>query len=227
MPEGGANAILPGMIDTPIAVDGPGLGPTFFEPAPDLVVRAGLFDGVPGDPARPRRLTVRLSEREGALGIAEIEQRWGQGEARLGAWAYSTRVVSLAPRDAPGLINRGPYAFVEGPLAAPDEDGRLLDGWLRVGVAEARVNPIARYVGGGIVRRGIWSHNDALGLAVAHAVLSDGMETSIEANYARSVSRRLIVQPTVQVIHNPGSSCRPTPTLALVIGARLIWRSDG
>ena len=46
--------------------------------------------------------------------------------------------------------------------------GRPVEGWVRVGTAEARFNPIGFYLGGGVA---VGPENRRLGIAVAHARL--------------------------------------------------------
>ena len=51
-----------------------------------LNARAAVLDGVPGDPARPRRTTIRLGEGDGALLIGEVEAPLPAGKLLLGYW---------------------------------------------------------------------------------------------------------------------------------------------
>lgn len=203
-----------------------GLGLTLFvEPAETWTVRAGLFEA---DPSR-RGFDFDLSQDEGALVIAELERRFGETTARIGAWRYTSRFETLGGgRDPPAEArNAGAYALVEWtpPLHALGGPSRA---WIRFGVAEARVNPIAWYAGGGVVRTGVWAEDDRLGLAIAHAAFGgpgrrvDGLgpsETVVELTYDRALDARVRFQPVLQFVRNPGGG--PGLRDAVVGGVRL------
>jgi porin len=129
--------------------------------------------------------------------------------------------------------NQGAYAMVEGQFGtlanAP------LSAWVRTGVAETAFNPIGLYVGGGLA---VGEERSRLGLALAHArlgrpalqAISSGprrAETIIELTYSRAVGEKLVVQPDVQYVINPGFE--PGLGNALVAGIRLqleLFKSD-
>ena len=186
-----------------------------------LSARMGLFDAIAGEPAHPRRTVLRLPGRHGLLLVGEVDRKFGAGELQLGAWAYTSRFDAITRRDPSGYPsrlrgNQGVYAQVERRLAGR-ESGHRLDGWVRVGVARAAINPIKVYAGGGLV------HSDgdtSIGLAIAHArlghpALRAGLtanqalrtaETNIELSYRRRVADWLEIQPDVQLVLNPGWS---------------------
>lgn len=196
------------------------------EPAANWAVRLGAFDGVAGDPDRPRRTTLHLSEKEGALLVAEVERSLGKAaQLQIGAWTYTARFDALEP-GAPRGHSRGAYAMLQ---AGHD----ALSGWVRVGVADADVNPVAAYVGGGLVYTGLGAPEAQLGLAVAHARLgrqartlarSEGWrankaETAVELSYAYPLHPWLTVQPNLHYIVNPSADARLGD--AVVAGLRL------
>lgn len=197
--------------------------------------RLGFFDAVAGDPDRPKRIRVGYPGNRGLLAVAEVERSLGEENAvKIGAWSYSTRFDALDEREADGSPrrisgNRGAYATVEGRLA--EKAGRALDGWLRVGVADARINPISTTFSGGIS----WGNDDAaFGVAVSHARLGDAArraaialgeetraaETNIEITYSKTIGPGLIIQPDLQYVIDP--SWRSDPDDALVVGVRMI-----
>lgn len=207
-------------------------GPSIFPASATAVIgrydggvwqaRIGMFDAVAGSVADPRRTVFRLPGSKGALIVGEVERRFGKAELQLGAWRYTDR---FAAQDAPGrrVASQGAYALVEGPLS------NRLSAWLRVGLADARANPIAAYLGGGV------THGDdrsRIGLAVAHAMLGGPArrslieetralraETAIELTWARQIADGVTIQPDVQYVVNPGWN--PAVRDALVIGSRL------
>ncbi len=195
----------------------------------DVRLRVGLFDGVAGSTADPRRSAIRFPGTRGALLVAEVEHRIGKsGKLQLGAWRYTDRFDALDPGRSPRAVSQGAYALVEGPL------GRGIDGWARVGVADARANPIGLYLGGGIAHGPAHSR---IGLAVAHARLgaparrtliegrvADRAETALELTWAHRLMDGVIIQPAVQYVIDPGWD--PATRNALIIGTRLRFALD-
>ncbi|MCW1384951.1 carbohydrate porin [Novosphingobium sp. KCTC 2891] len=206
-------SIFPMMASAVIARIGGGQGPQ---------VRLGLFDAVAGSRNDPRRTALRLPGQTGALVVGEIELPLGKGEVQLGAWHYSRRQEALTPGQ-PRAPSRGAYVMVEGPLK------EHLSGWVRIGTADGRANPVTSYLGAGMVLdwRG-WQ----LGTAVAHAragsaarrtLLPAGKaasaETAIEWTAAHNLTAWMSVQPDVQYVINPGWD--PALPDALVVGMRI------
>ncbi|HEX7851621.1 MAG TPA: carbohydrate porin [Sphingomonas sp.] len=191
--------------------------------------RLAVFDAIAGSASNPRRTVFRVPGARGALLVAEVEHALGgDAELQLGAWRYTNRFDPIDPR-RPRAISQGAYALIEGPL------GGGFDGWLRVGVADARANPIAAYVGGGIVHG---PETSRLGVAVAHARLGGPArrvllqasaarraETAIELTWARRVADWLIVQPDLQYVINPGWDRAAKD--ALVAGVRMRFQFGG
>lgn len=208
-------------------------GPSIFPAAATALVlrhdgetwraRFGIFDAVAGSAADPRRTAFRLPGMRGALLVAEVERALGGGaEIQLGAWRYTGRFDPLDPARS-RAISQGAYALIEGPL------GGGFEAWLRVGAADARANPIAAYVGGGIAHG---PEGSRIGLSVAHARLGGPArrnllqnvaalraETAIELTWARRVAHGITVQPDLQYVINP--RWNPAIANALVAGVRL------
>ena len=196
-------------------------------PSKRWTVRAGVYDGVAGDPAHPRRFaTARLARSDGALIAAQVDYQLSEG-ARIeaGIWHYTaTTVFALDPARAAHA--QGFYTSVDGALMPGDR----LRGWLRAGVADGRVQPVRSYIGGGLVLQPWTSRpDDRIGLSIASAEVSDagtmstdrrGAETTVEATYQLKVSERLALQPDLQYVHWPSGN--PSALDALAIGLRVV-----
>lgn len=198
-----------------------------WTPAPDWTVKAGLFDGVPGDPDHPRAFAaVKLGGGDGTLAIAQLDRKLGKdGQVSLGAWRYSAPLPALA---GTGLArDQGVYGFLAGAL--PGADGWR--GWLRLGRAAPDAQLVASYVGVGVVRNGPFADrpDDQAGLAISRAGLANDArrlqglahaETTLEATYQVKVTRWLSLQPDVQYVVHPSS--RPGLPNALAAGLRVL-----
>ena len=224
------------------------LGSTvFYKPADGWTIRAGLFDGVAGDPSHLRRFAIILSAKDGALLIAQVEKRYGDA-ARLeaGVWSYTARFDALdrftasgAPRQIGG--NAGVYGLVEGKLLAkPKSDDGGLSGWIRVGFGNGDINPINTYLGAGLVYTGLipGRDKDKAGLAInragfgapaCEAARASGSslrdaETTLEATYGYAFSDWLNIQPDLQYVIHP--SGLPQRRNATVIGVRFAFTAS-
>lgn len=216
-------------------------GPSIFPTTSTAVVagwsderwslRFGLFDAVAGDPDRPRRTVVRFPGQTGLLLVGEADLRVKDSALiRVGAWTYTTRFETLPTHGAGTMLarrgNRGLYAMAEGTLGRVG--GKPLRGWVRAGLAEAEINPIAQYLGGGMA---LGEEGEGWGIAVARASLGESAlgvpgqprprraETNVELTYAWVVSDRLTIQPDLQYVFNPGWDRRAGD--AILVGTRL------
>ncbi len=190
--------------------------------------RLGFFDAVAGDPDRPGRTVLRFPGETGLLMVGEVDfDLGGSNELQFGAWHYTSRFERI---DDPARTGRssGAYAMAEGVLVS--SGNAELGVWIRGGVASDRVNPIGLYLGGGAT---FGTDARMIGLAVAHAKLGDPAvyagqaagakprraETAIELSYAHRLHDRIMLQPDIQYIINPGWD--RTLDNALVAGLRL------
>lgn len=216
------------------------LGARYAVSAGDWSFRLAALDGVPGDPEHPHRTAVQLESGDGALLVAEAERAIGAGRASLGVWHYTATFDDVVATDASGAPvqhrgTTGVYGIVEGPLYSEGgDDGQGLAAFFRIGVAEARVNPFARYVGAGLVYTGLLPARpkDQFGLAFAHvgtggalreaAALAGGEletgETNVELAYRVELADGFFLQPDVQYVVDPGAD--PSLTNAWVVGLR-------
>lgn len=195
-------------------------------------LKAGLFEGTPGDPGHPSRTSITLSGSEGVLAVAEIANRFApHSTVRAGGWIYSAGFQTFDGHESHG--NAGAYASIDARLIGVEgKDEQGLSAWLRLGAANARINPVALYLGAGVVYTGIFADGDQAGLAIAAARMGDhgrmalGLssgETDIEVTYSAVITDWLSVQPDIQYVFSPGAD--PSLGNAFVIGTRftLIW----
>lgn len=195
-------------------------------PSKQWTFRLGAFNGIAGDPARPRAFVAeKIPGSDGLLTIGQVDYLVSEStRIEAGVWRYSQATEGVdggRPHDA------GAYASIEAPLPGPPR----LTGWLRIGAADARAQVIAAYLGGGAVQIGTFAGrpDDRLGIAIAHAVIGGPgvrtldvhhAESSIEASYQAKLSERIAVQPDVQFIRHPAGATHAPDSLGL--GLRLV-----
>lgn len=204
-----------------------------------IELRGAAFEATVGDPDHPRRTTVDLDDDEGVLLVAEVTFRPHESSrSMLGVWRHNGRSTDLAHPEAQHRDESiGLYALAEGTLLRAGE--HALNGFIRLGFADAHVHQIARYQGAGLVWSGplLASSEREEQLGIAIAVISNGSpflraqetlerhETAIELTYRLQATPWLALQPDVQYIINPGTD--PTLENAWVVGLRfeLNWSS--
>jgi len=195
-------------------------------------LKLGAFDGVPRDSEKRRGGAFRLSGDEGALVVGEVShEREDETRFVVGFWGHTAKFDAMG-----GPIHqdssRGTYALVERPLAR--WAGRGLDGFVRVGVANSRIEQISAHYSTGVVLKGpvFGFEDEALGLGVtvaengpdfrrAQAAIGAPVqrrETALEVTYRAQVAPWLALQPDVQFVMNPGAD--PALKNALVAGVR-------
>lgn len=196
--------------------------------------RFAVFDPVAGGRSDPGRTVFRLPGVDGALLVAEGDVSVGSGLIlTAGGWTYTTRFDALTRTDQAGETSRlrssrGAYGAIEG--HSPVGGEAALDGWVRIGLADADVNGIGLSFTGGVVYTA-GDHN--VGIAVASARLGDPAvelarasgepvkryETVVELSYGWQMNERVWLQPDLQYVVNP--SWRVDRDDALVVGLRL------
>jgi porin len=207
---------------------------------PGWAMQMAVLDGVPGDPDRPKRTTVRFGRDDGALLAAEVNRAGERlSKIALGSWYYTGHFDRFATQfDAPDADLRtrgssGVYTLAEMRLyrESPESD-RGLAAFVRAGLADADVNRFGRYVGAGLVYTGVLGDDDQVGLALAHAtnggayrqeqflggIATDAAETNVELTWKFGVTSWLTLQPDVQYILSPNTD--PTLDDALAVGLR-------
>ncbi len=190
-------------------------------------IRAAILDGVPGDPDHPKRTAISLGSGDGALAIAEVEVPLAGGEGRLlaGHWRYTGRFDDFdggQRRDNAGLYLRGETLLMQ-------KNDRRLDGFVRLGIANGKLNMYDAFTSAGVKLTGLFAadRSDEAGFAVASAWTSDDYrrttgsgksETVFELTYKRAVLPFLTLQPSMQYVRSP--SADPAIEDALVMGLR-------
>lgn len=195
-------------------------------PSSRLTFRLGAFDGVSGDPDRPRAFVAeRFGGHDGVLTIAQVDYFLSK-ERRIetGIWRYSAAVPGI---DRETAHDAGVYASIEAPLSVAPR----LTGWVRAGIANQHAQTVAGYIGVGAVQQGTFDGrpDDRLGIAIAHAVIGSPAverfslyhaETSLEVSYQVKLSERIAVQPDIQYIRHPAGVANAPDALGL--GLRLV-----
>ncbi len=199
-----------------------------IEPASGWTVRAAILDGVPGDPARPKRTAIKLGQGDGALLVGEVEAPVPRGKLLFGHWRYTARagdVFGTGQQRNSGFYLRGESRLVpEG-----DDTNQGLSAFFRTGIANGRVNQFDRFASLGMTYTGLIKgrDQDQLGLAMASAFTSSDYrlaspstkaETVVELTYRAPLTQWLTLQPNVQYVINPGTD--PTLSDALAFGLR-------
>lgn len=181
--------------------------------------RFAVLDGVPGHPEDPASNRVDLGGDDGLLLVAELEHALGQaGRAWAGHWRYTSHFHRI---DGTGTAsdNHGWYAGAERGFRLL---GRDASAFLRLGIADAGINPLRDYAGAGIVIDAPFADRsaDQLGLAVGSAGLGDASraelatpagspaarETTWELTYRVQINEHLALQPDLQYVQNPATS---------------------
>lgn len=187
--------------------------------------QVGVFDGVPGDPDHPRRSTIDVNSRDGALISSELNIQHEGRRYAMGAWRY-TADSEFTDSTATGK-NSGLYGIVEKPA---DDSENALAWWLRAGLANRDINSVENYLGGGVtLQRFNDTHpEDILGVAIAYAASADRWrntenagngETAIEISYSRQVTEWLRLQPDLQYVISPSANKGLDDTLIFILRA--------
>ena len=205
-----------------------------------ITLKAAVLDAVPGDPDRPSRTTIDLSEDEGVLAIFEASYAHNGTKVLGGYWVYSEEFDHLTQTDAQGMPlrqdgNDGFYFLAEQRVFSEAEDPEQgLSVFARYGTAEDDFNQFKSYLGLGAVYTGPipGRDEDQLGFAIASAEngspykralaaegsFAESRETSLELTYRAQVTPWLALQPNIQYVINPGTD--PMLDDALVVGLR-------
>lgn len=221
-------------------LNGPSIFPTvglgavgWWLPGDHWQLKAGLFEGTPGNPNHHGRTEISFSRDEGVLLTFEARNHLTPGfTIGAGAWHYTADANALDPAIATRVSgNSGFYAIADGVLYAPVEGEKTgLSGWVRLGFADRRINAIDTTIGGGLVYTGPFARKaDQAGIAIAYAHFDHtaralagltSAETTLEATYSAVLSPNFTLQPDIQYVMSPSGN--PSLSDALVVGTRLI-----
>jgi porin len=218
-----------------------------YKPSADFVWRAAVLNGTPVD--RPGGGARLFAGGDGALLMGEVaaldradttdvprDRRFqiGRGVTRsyerkiaLGVWHYTASFPDVADTLASGAPVRhrgstGAYIVADQSLWKDSPDGgRVLMGFVQLGLGDSRANRVGKYVGGGLALAGPLSQRpqDQLGLAIAAAFLGShyrrtsavgarpvSAETTLELTYLAQIRAWLAVQPDLQYVIAPGGT---------------------
>ena len=196
---------------------------------PRWTVRAAVLDAVPGDPARPKRTAIRLSNGDGALLVGEVQRKLGDGKLIAGYWRYTAPFDRIDGRRGRG--NGGVYLRGEHHLSHEAGDaGQGLAGFFRLGIADGAINQFGGFASGGLTYAGAipGRDEDRIGVAIATAFTSKSYrlatnaecaEIAVELTYRAPVTNFLTVQPNVQYVVGPNAD--PALRDALAFGFRV------
>ncbi len=228
-----------------------GTGPSIFnnsgfgmrarwEITPSIYAMGAVLDGVPNDPAHPKRTTVRFKKGEGSFSIGEIgwlpeaenDQFKGHAKLALGFWGYSARVTDQLDATQTRR-SQGGYVLGERTLLNLNgEQDRFLSGFARYTWTDGDSTAVENTLNLGLHLKGpIASRpDDILGLAWSRADLSGKWRSAqtdpthrrediTELTYRYVITPYLAIQPNAQYVRNPGGMVG-TPNAKLV-GFRL------
>jgi porin len=207
---------------------------------------AAVLDGMPNDPARPRRSAIRFAKGDGSFTIGEAgwlpqagnDEFKGHAKAALGLWGYSSKVNDQRDTDAAGTPlprrQQGGYVLGErtlGTLGAQQE--RFLSGFARYTWSDGDSTALERSLNLGLHLKGPFASrpDDIIGVAWSRAAVSakwrdvqtvagntTAHEDALEITYSAALTPWLALQPNYQEINNPGGIRAPK---AKLIGLRL------
>ena len=150
-----------------------------------------LMDGIPNDPARPKRTAVRFAKGDGAFNVAEIgwlpnaadEKFTGHSKFALGLWAYTAKsndqldVANIDAGNFAGPASRrrqhGGYVLGERTVARLDAD-RFVSAFVRHAWTDGDSSPLTSALNLGVSIKGPFASrpDDILGLAWSRAATS-------------------------------------------------------
>ncbi|MBI5792850.1 MAG: carbohydrate porin [Rhodocyclales bacterium] len=205
-----------------------------------------VLDGIPNDPARPKRTAIRFAKNDGSFNIgefgwlpeAENEKFKGHAKAAIGLWGYSTKVNDQRDLDAAGnpelRSQRGGYILGERSLVhLGGEQERFISAFARYTWTDGDSTPVKNSVNLGLHVKGPVASrpDDVLGFAWSRAGMSQkwrdvqavpgdtkSAEDVLEITWRVAVTPWLAIQPNYQQMRNPGGGSAPK---AKLIGARI------
>lgn len=157
--------------------------------------------------------------------IGEANYRSAAARVGVGYWQYTADFErldsSVSGESAASHANAGAYVIVERPVVV--NESAHLDLFVRAGAANARINPVNRYVGMGAVytivskarehRIGVSAAIAEFGepfrrLAASAGHITDARESIVEITYRVNVSEWLSLQPDIQYVRHPGADAQ-------------------
>ncbi|HZC59650.1 MAG TPA: carbohydrate porin [Chthoniobacterales bacterium] len=212
-----------------------------YTPASGWFVRAGVFDGDPGDPSTVNKYGVafHLNLSGGVIVLAEAgyainssaDSKGLAGYYKIGAWYDS------CPEETPQIRSQhnsdaGFCAIVDQMIyRKSDIAPGSLTAFFRISAApDQNINLVPFYVDGGFNLDGPFPcrDKDIFGMALGYTLLSDhftpvntpirsGHETVFETSYKIQINDHLFLQPDIQYILNPGGYSHLNNALVAVV----------
>ncbi|MFP3947255.1 MAG: carbohydrate porin [Longimicrobiales bacterium] len=169
--------------------------------------------------------------------------RWLSWRVSLGAWGYSRSGQPIGGADTGGpgsaTSHPGAYAMVELHRYRESEGDQVLGVFARAGIADDRTNRFGAYTGFGLNYRGLvpGRDEDVVGLGVATAyngrtyeaslrergIPVTEAETSVELTYRARVTRRIFLQPDLQLVIDPNTDPRIPDAWLFTTRLELRW----
>lgn len=195
-------------------------------------VQGAIFDGIPGDPNRPRGTRVKFQDGDGVFGVVEAgcnslpetpHYKYG-----VGYWVHTADFEDF--NGNAHSHNSGIYAIAEKNILPEEDPNQGLGVFTQLGFTHPDRNEIGNYVGVGLSYVGLIPERDedvfSLGLAYARngadfrrATENAAMaEAAVEMTYHAKILPYFSIQPDIQYINNPGAT--RDLNSALVLGAR-------
>ena len=214
-----------------------------YAPTKETYIMAAVFDGVPGNPDRPRGTHIDFESGDGALYIAELgftPPAADQGDTvpnkfAIGAWTYSDRFDDLVTVDSAGnpikKRSEGVYVLSSYQFYHDKNKGRDVGAFFRAGMGDGDTAQTDWFYAAGLVGNG-WvptRPDGELGLGFTESHNSDKYiqavgaanraESSVELYYRDAIYNGITLQPDIQYIVNPGTD--PAVKNATIIGMRM------
>jgi len=163
-------------------------------PSDTLYIQGAIYDG---DTA-----TRQLKSSEGKLSIVESGFSTDGGSYKLGYWNHSADITVGARTYS---NDYGLYGVIDQELMHFDGDSAI-GAFFQYGWVPAARNTVTRYIGGGLHLHGLIPSRDEddIGIAVARADTHLDAETTLELTYRLVLTPWLAIQPSYQIIQNPG-----------------------
>ena len=204
----------------------------------DAYAMAGIFSTDLGDPANNANarhgMRWELPQTDAAVLILEgaipMKPYGLEGLYKGGVWYDTTDT----PDNRTGRLhsqNQGFYLAIDQMLWAEDEEGpQGLNAFVRFAQSVSDRNTFSSYFDAGFTYTGLFPgwDDDTLGIAVAHADLSNSFESVnggtdeslFELTYQKVVNSIWTLQPVLQYIHNPGGPDGRSLSDAIIVGLR-------
>ena len=218
-----------------------------------LYFKAAVFDGVPSDPGNSRGTKIFFHKKDGALIATELSYTPGPKQAKngfkyqflgrgvepvngyrltLGGWLYTQPRMGWVKSHQRG---RGLYASVDAKLYhKPQTAEQGLAGYVRLGIANGKINRFTGYTGAGLVYTGLFKGHNQLGVATAISwsssdyktiarrqnLLPAQNESDIEGTYLFAISPEFQLQFDAQYIIHPNTL--HSISNSFVVGGRMI-----